>query len=86
MRPGAVVERVVGRHRSVLVDPVDFAARAGQVLRGRRLEVIARGEVELAVVAEGDGTAVMLVVGDPGILIEDELAARDRPGEVGSWL
>ena len=76
VRAGAVVERVVGRDRPVRVDAEDLPARARQILRRAALEVLAGREVELPVVAEHDGPAVVLGVGVLRILVEDDLAAR----------
>ena len=80
---GPVVERVVGRHRAVGVESQDLAARAGQILRGRALEVVAGGEVDLSVVAEIDCAAVVFGVGVLGILVDDEFAARYGAGQRG---
>ena len=79
----AVVERVVGRHRAVGVESQDLTARAGQILRGRALEVVAGGEVDLPVVAESDCTAVVFGGGVLGILVDDEFAARYGAGQCG---
>ncbi len=73
----SVEERVVGRHRSVRVDPVDLAARVAEVLGLGGVEVLAGGEVELAVVAEDDGAAVVFRVRVQGVLVQDQLAAGD---------
>ena len=82
VRPGAVVERVVGRDRSVGVDPRELAARAGQRLRGRRLEMLAGRDVQLAVVAEVQRTAMMLSVGSLAGSCRGRFAAGDRAGEI----
>ena len=86
VRPVAVVERVVGRNRPVRIDPMELPARTRQRLRRRALKVIARREVELPLVAEHDRPAVMALTGTGGvlrILVEDQLAARDRAGQRG---
>ena len=62
-----------------------FAARARQLLRRRALEVITGGEEQLAGVVEEHSTAVMLVIGVLRIFVEDELAARDRAGQMMRW-
>ena len=61
------VERVVGRHRAVLVDPQDLAVRVAQVLGVGGVAVVADGDVELAVRAEGEAAAdVQLLRGGLG--------------------
>src|SRR5262249_1668263 len=85
VRAVAIVERIVGRNGTVLVDPMDLPTRTRQKLRGSGVEVLAGGEVDLAVVAEGDGAAVVFGVRVLWILVQDELAAGDGAvqGRVG---
>jgi hypothetical protein len=62
---------------------VELAARARQQLGGCGVEVLAGGEVELAVVAEVYGAAVMLGAGVLRVLVQHDLTAGDRPGVGG---
>ena len=54
-----------------------------RILRRRALQVIARREVQLPVIAEHDRAAVVLGVGSLRILVEDDLGAEVRRGEGG---
>ena len=76
--PCAVVERIVGRHRAVRIEPQDFAARVGENLRVGGREVVPDGQIDLSIVAEIDFAAVMLVVGVLRVLIENGLATGIR--------
>ncbi len=76
---GTVVERVVGGDTSVSIDPMDLSSRRIEPLRALGHEMVARCEVQLPVTTERDRTPVMLLVGVQWILIQDDLAAGDRP-------
>ena len=72
---------VVGRNRSVAVDPQDFAAGGGQPLGGvrrsrQRVMAVAGRDVEASVRAEHQAAAVMDVGGQFGILIQHDLGRQ----------
>ena len=57
---GLAEERIVGRNRAIGVDAQHLAERRRQRLRVAAVRVVADGDVELAVVAEMDGAAVVI--------------------------
>src|SRR5690606_34412961 len=72
---GAVDEGVVSRHRAVAVDADDLAASAAEVLRLRAVELLAGGEVQAAVRAEGEPAAVVAAVGPVFVVLPDHYLA-----------
>src|SRR4051812_44394815 len=51
-RTGLADERVILRHRAVVVDAVDFTKRARQILRERRVVLLAERVEQMAVLVE----------------------------------
>ena len=81
VRSGAVVVRVVERDRPVLVDPEDLPPGAGQKLRvPGRGELVAGREQDRPVVGKHDRPGVMVDPRVARVLIQHDLAARDRAG------
>ena len=62
-RAGLADERVVLRHRAVVVDAMDLAGRLGEVLRVLHHAALAEGVEEVALPVEGEARAVVRVVG-----------------------
>src|SRR5688572_11983342 len=53
-------ERVVRRHRAVLLEPEDLAAKGAAILRSVLLLAIARRDVQLAVRSERDAATIVI--------------------------
>src|SRR3989442_11388230 len=73
-------ERVVAGYRTVGVVAEDLAAEARRVLRLRRHVVLSHGDVELAVVAEGDPPALVTAVRSGRQVLDDGRRVDARPG------
>src|SRR6266480_7617504 len=83
-RPDGVAraERVVARNRAIGVVAEDLAADARCVLRLGRHVVLAKGDVELAVGAEGDAPALVAAVGSGRQVLDDGRHVDARPTTV----